>query len=207
MKKHQENILVVSVDNFEKEYTSKEFGIISYEKLKNLLNRSTFHPRYKMEEDQSYKQIIPYVVVMDENNKVLTYKRSSKGGENRLHDKYSIGVGGHLDVTSEMSNLTGIDIYKEGLAREVKEELNITSNPDDFTIEGFLYDDSNDVGKVHFGVVSFLKVNSSTFAHDGELDILVDRSFLSKEELIEKYDSLENWSKIVFDNLIKNMSF
>lgn len=195
-----ENILVIPADAFEKKYLEHTFNIIDYKHLDEILKFFEFKTRYIMEEDPSYKQIIPYVVIVNEKNEILTYQRSAKGGENRLHNMYSIGVGGHLDENKENQHETGMEVYLDGMIREVEEEIGIKTNRDDFQIKATIYDDSNAVGKVHFGVVSFLRVDSKEFMHDGEMDVLINREFLSLEELSNRHDSLENWSKIIVEN-------
>src|SRR2546426_10356087 len=55
-----------------------------------------FRPRASMEEDPSFKQIIPYLIVRH-RGRLFLVQRSTEGGETRLHGKYSIGVGGHIN--------------------------------------------------------------------------------------------------------------
>jgi len=196
-----EKILVLPACSIPAELLVGGVAKLTLNELSPIISLAEFHTRHLMEEDESYKQIIPYVVVKDEMGRILTYRRSSKGGEGRLHDKFSIGVGGHLDLEAE--HLGGIETYFLGMVRELKEEIGIDVNPEDFQIAFTIYDPSNEVGRVHFGIVSTIVVNSENFTHDGEIDILVDREFLTEEEiLLEKYESLENWSKLLIDNLM-----
>jgi len=154
-----------------------------------------------MEEDPLFKQIIPYVVVLNNKDEILTYKRSTKSGEDRLHNMYSIGVGGHIDInTTERDSLTSDEIFFNSMIREISEELGIRTYDFEYDIKATIYDPSNDVGKVHFGVVAFLRVDSDISLNDGETDIITEREFLSLEELSKRYESLENWSKIIIDN-------
>src|SRR2546428_12219127 len=52
-----------------------------------------FRPRASAEEDPSFKQIIPYLIVRH-RGRLFLVQRSTEGGETRLFGKYSIGVGG-----------------------------------------------------------------------------------------------------------------
>ncbi len=52
-------------------------------------------PRSLAEDDPSHKQLIPYVVLRS-GDEVFCYTRGKKGGEQRLHDRWSLGVGGHI---------------------------------------------------------------------------------------------------------------
>jgi predicted NUDIX family phosphoesterase len=183
----------VNTDSFENSILPTDVTAIQA-----LMVTHEFHPRYMMEEDPSFLQIIPYVVIQNAAKEILVYRRSAKGGEDRLHDKFSIGVGGHLDFENE--SLSGFETYINGMAREIKEEVNLDIDPHAFVPKFLIFDPSNDVGKVHLGVVTFIEADLD-IGH-GELDVLVDREFLSLEEIIEsRYDSLENWSKIVVDEM------
>ena len=50
----------------------------------------------EMERDPSFKQVIPYLVLRD-GERYFLMRRTAAGGDARLHDRYSIGVGGHLN--------------------------------------------------------------------------------------------------------------
>jgi predicted NUDIX family phosphoesterase len=71
-------------------------------------------------------------------------KRTSAGGDARLHDLYTIGVGGHLNP-GDVSILGG-------LRREWMEEVAADFIPE-FQFVGLLNDDTVEVGLHHLGVV------------------------------------------------------
>lgn len=71
-----------------------------------------------MEEDPSYKQLISYCLLENENDEILVYQRLSGGGEERLHGQSSVGVGGH------MNNVVGADSINEVLRVNAQRELN-----------------------------------------------------------------------------------
>ena len=73
-----------------------------------------FVPRSEAEVDPRLKQIIPYLVLRD-GERCFLMRRTKAGGDARLHDRYSIGVGGHLNPGDQ--DLEG------GLRREWREEL------------------------------------------------------------------------------------
>src|SRR3954454_11433424 len=98
-----------------------------------------FRPRPDAERDASWKQVIPYVVLRDADTLFLM-RRTRAGGDERLHDRYSIGIGGH--VNPEDADIDG------GLRREWQEEIEADFTPE-FLPLGVLNDDENDVGAVH----------------------------------------------------------
>ena len=60
-----------------------------------ITTQKEFLPRYEMEENPAYKQIIPYLVFMHEG-KLFVMQRTSTASEVRLQNKYTIGIGGHI---------------------------------------------------------------------------------------------------------------
>ena len=112
-----------------------------------------------MEEDPTFKQLISYCLLENEKGEILVYERLSGGGEERLHGQSSIGVGGH------MNDVVGADSINEVLRvnaqRELEEEVGLASE-DSQNMEyiGFINDDTNEVGKVHMGVVFKITVHT-----------------------------------------------
>lgn len=153
-----------------------------------------YQPRPEMETDPKFKQPIPYAVVYDvATRKVLAYRRGKGGEERRLHDKWSIGFGGHV----EPSDRTILSC----LWRELNEELDFHAatmllSPEPF---GVINDDKDDVGKVHFGIAYIIKVYTEVTGRDKDHE---DLKWVDIDTTIDVYDRLEPWSKMVFDALI-----
>jgi predicted NUDIX family phosphoesterase len=149
-----------------------------------------FRMRAEVEDDPSFQQLIPYVVVRDAD-RIFLMRRLRAGGDTRLHDRYSIGVGGHIGTDDG-----GLD---GGLAREWAEELVADWSPDLRSV-GLLNDDTDPVGAVHLGVVYVADAAGRPvsvrethklegwFAPLTEVDALGDR--------------LETWSRLVLDHLL-----
>lgn len=163
----------------------------------------SFRPRGEMEEDPSFKQLIPYVVFrhIDEEGtpRIFRYTRGSGQGEKRLHAKKSIGIGGHIaDIDAGVG-----DPYREGLRRELEEEVFIDTPYQD-TCVGLLNDDETEVGKVHLGIVHVFDVEQPLI-RGREADI-ADHSFETPQQLFDEWDSFESWSQIVLDLLYGDSS-
>ncbi|TWU34434.1 phosphoesterase [Novipirellula artificiosorum] len=171
--------------------------------LKPLLSSDqlSFQPRGAMETDPSFKQLIPYVLLEwtgeDGAVKLFTYTRGGGGGEQRLHAKRSVGIGGHI---SREDAAEGADPYATGMHRELAEEIQLGSNYQE-TIEGLLYDPSNDVGKVHLGVVHRFVLQSPD-VKSNEAD-LAEGGFVRVDELKADIDRLETWSQIAIGALYR----
>ncbi len=156
-----------------------------------------FLARDSAEDDPSHKQIIPYAL-FHHNGHLLHYVRGSKGGEKRLAAKGSLGIGGHINAEDAAQASLEKDTYMTGVEREMNEEL-VISSPFSQNIVALINDDSNDVGKVHIGIVHLFNLASPDVAAN-EAPI-TDLSFLSLDSLAARRDQLESWSQICLDHL------
>jgi len=157
--------------------------------LDAVVQHGRYEPRPVMEVDPSFKQIIPYLVLRDRERYFLM-RRTKAGGDARLHDRWSIGVGGHVDEGDE--DLAG------GLRREWHEELVADFEPT-FTPYALLNDDTTEVGAVHLGVVILAEAEGRPVSVR-ETDKL-SGTFATPAEVAAGAEHLETWSRIVFDAL------
>ncbi|MEM6779261.1 MAG: phosphoesterase [Planctomycetota bacterium] len=193
----EENVLVIpesvinaigKIDGLERDVDRFLQPILASDQL-------TYQPRSQMETDPRFKQLIPYVLMewTDRNSgevKVFTYTRGGGGGESRLHARRSIGVGGHI---SEEDGEGGGDPYTVGMRRELDEEVVIESTYEDHR-EGLLYDDSNDVGRVHLGVIHrFVLEQPNVRSNESDL---AEGEFVSIHALRDEMETLETWSQL-----------
>jgi predicted NUDIX family phosphoesterase len=154
-----------------------------------------YRPRTEVEDDPSFQQLIPYVVVLD-GARVFLMRRTRAGGDTRLHDRYSIGVGGHIG--SDDGGLAG------GLAREWAEEMSADWSPD-FRLVGLLNDDTDPVGAVHLGVVHRVEAAGRSLAVRETHKL--DGWFAAVEEVEALSDRLETWSRLLLDHLLGRRVF
>ncbi len=157
--------------------------------LATIERHGQFQPRAAMEADPGFKQIIPYLVLRRDEHYFLM-RRTRAGGDARLHDRWSIGVGGHLNPGDE--NLDG------GLRREWSEELVADFVPE-FGFVGLLNDDTTAVGQVHLGAVFVADAMDRAVAIR-ETDKLSGR-FATPVEVAAVAPDLESWSRLVFEFL------
>ncbi|MBF0378444.1 MAG: phosphoesterase [Desulfamplus sp.] len=156
--------------------------------------------------DKTFKQIIPYIIIQaDSGNLTAIYRR--KGSENRLHGLWSIGIGGHINPLDSQTCEHKTDFKKilySGMTREFYEEIIISPQiafikKNIFTPQflGIINDDLSEVGKVHFGVVFRVSVDSPDYFTAGEE--LLDFQWVKTEKLLEKNlvnYNLELWSQL-----------
>jgi len=148
-----------------------------------------FEPRGGAETDPTRKQVIPYLVLRD-GPRFFLMRRTRAGADARLHDRYSIGVGGHL-------NPGDVDLAG-GLRREWAEEVVADFEPS-FELVALLNDDTTEVGAVHLGAVYVADAAGRPVAVR-ETDKL-EGGFADAAEVAAVVDRMETWSRLVFESL------
>ena len=156
-----------------------------------------FRPRREVEDDPDFQQIIPYIVFRNGDRYLLT-RRLKQSSEKRLRHLYSLGVGGHInreDVAPDAS----ADPVVQGLRREFYEEVVYEGQVEERLL-GLINDDSNDVSRVHLGVV-FEVVGDSPVIEIRETGKL-EGELLRLEEMKIYYLDMESWSQLIYDHLL-----
>lgn len=157
----------------------------------------SYRPRFEMEADPSFKQLIPYVIFQhtDENGGIhlFQYTRGKGQGEQRLHSKRSIGIGGHISSDDADAASHEAAPYEEGLRRELAEEVAINSKHHERCV-GMINDDESEVGRVHLGVVHIFEVETPQVAP--REDEITDAGFEPVDRLLATLDDFETWSQI-----------
>ena len=199
MKTREENVLVIPRELFDQlgGFHGLQFEPQKY--LSSFLSRGNnfFVPRSEAEVNPQYKQIIPYAVIAFQN-KIAYYVRGKKAGEQRLVAKGSIGIGGHMNETDESLFAIDEEAYRAGVEREVNEEIKINT-PFEDRIVALLNDETTEVGRVHLGIVHVFKLAEPKV--EKKEAMITGLTFLAKEELLARRDSMETWSQICLDSL------
>ena len=160
----------------------------------------SYRPRSEMEEDPTFKQLIPYCLfrhtLEDGTPLLFQYTRGSGQGESRLHAKRSVGIGGH--ISQEDAAVAGGDVYREGMRRELEEEVRIDTAYDEKCV-GLINDDETAVGSVHLGVVHIFDL-AEPRVQPNEEDIC-ETGFLPAQILLDDLDQFETWSQIALKAL------
>ena len=140
---------------------------------------------------------IPYILVRFENKYFFTL-RETGGGELRLIGKKGL-IGGHIDEGDIVLDDL-VATCQNALFREAKEEAGIDESIiNAVELKGIIKSDLG-VDIDHLGLVYEIELATDAIkSEEGELIGM----WIEKEELPEHYESFENWSKIVYDNLLK----
>ena len=159
------------------------------------VEKGEFRDRDSVENDETYRQIIPYAVLFSED-RIFLVERLKAGSEARLHNRLSIGLGGHInpvDTSSRYANAR--DPIEGALTRELREELHIKA----FFAEavGLIHRAETAVERVHTGIL--YRVN---LPKEGEVTVRETHKlaggFATWEEVEEVTERLEGWSQAAF---------
>jgi len=198
----EEHVLVVPTQIFHTLGHFQGFDT-DVDRYRNVLLDATniqFRPRSEVETDPGFKQLIPYMIFCHTDSsghvRIFQYVRGKGMGESRLHQKRSIGVGGH--IAAEDQGQHSADIYREGMLRELHEEVILHTT---FTEQcvGLINDDSTEVGRVHLGIVHRFDVaEPNVISNESDL---IESGFMPLEELRKHREQMESWSAISLDAL------
>ncbi len=189
----KESILVVKKDLFFDESTTENIIAIDLdEAFKKINSFAEFRDRAEMEVDENYKQIIPYLIYKYQDQ-LFVMQRKETASEQRLKNKLSLGIGGHVRKEDLSESTTILD----WAAREFEEEVSFKGSYNPKFI-GLLNDDSNSVGRVHLGLVFVLEGNSTEIAIKSEHK---QGALLPISKIKEMQEEFESWSKICLQAL------
>lgn len=175
------------------------FSVLPAEILGILEENCHWMNKGEAEESPAFKQIIGYSAIMSPSLKVFTYKRAEKEKEyeeKRLMGKWSIGIGGHVERHFTEEKISA------SISREIDEEVETFGGIKKITLLGGINDDTNAVGKVHFGIL----LSAKTFSEkaepkSGEIAFGEFKYFTEISKLFETEDA-ENWSRICLPHIL-----
>lgn len=161
-----------------------------------LLNESEFCLRAELEDDKSYLQVIPQVILKYKDTYYL-HKQVDRN-EKRLNSLCPLPLGGHVSEF-ELDKSSSEDSIQQALTRELHEEVTTDFDIQEKTFLGVVYLDDNDVNSVHVGVVYVFDVsnNSAQVKEEG----LESVGWVTVDYLRKNRDKLTYWSRLVIDYL------
>lgn len=209
--KDDEQVLVVKSDILFKDLPGQAGGVWQGLKTDNLdyyvdlIKRNCeFKRRGDVETDNSFQQIIPYIL-FNYQDKYFLYNYLSKAGEQRLKNDYIIGVGGHInkdDIKEGDPSAQSGDILEVGRDREWDEEVEYKDTLDKKLI-GILNDDRRPVEAVHLGLVYLFSGDTPNISVK-ETDKMIGE-LISLKELGEKLNGTEGWAPLIYEEYLKNL--
>nr|MCK4929717.1 2'-deoxycytidine 5'-triphosphate deaminase [Nanoarchaeota archaeon] len=202
--KKLDRMVLVQEANILNSFRKKESGFEFLEPSKvpalyKIIEKGFFQSRYDCEDDELILQLVPYVVLFRDNNTVFSYVRAKdieKYGDKRLFEKYSVGVGGHINKTD------GPEYIKNCIEREViREEVNIKGSFSEPRLVGTLMAYDKPVDRVHFGLVFIINVQGEIVPKE---DSFSSGGMMPIDELVKDkkgFKKYETWSKCLIPHL------
>lgn len=165
-----------------------------------------FVPKPFAETSPLFLQIIPYMTLWNsDHSKVLAYKRGAESEEKRLLAKWSVGIGGHVDlpdVNMSIDDEEHIDFMAtlvQAAAREVWQEVGINTDANTH-FEALIYDPTTPVGEVHLGLWAQIALAGcdDLRAFKFEANVIESVKWVTPKEAIEMgLDQFEEFSRPV----------
>jgi len=154
-------------------------------------------PRDQAELDPLCKQVIPYVLFAH-NGTIFSYRRGKRGSEGRLHELYSVGVGGHIEPDDKTLFADDGVGYQQAMWREVKEEVTLQSGYREQCV-ALINDDATEVGRVHFGIVHMVELREPAISK--RESIITDAGLIPTEQAMADINRYETWSQLCLRHL------
>lgn len=196
----EEQILVVPTGVFHELGYFQGFSVEVERYRDKLLSRANlqFRPRSIMEKDPQFKQLIPYLIFCYTDKagetSVFSYVRGKGMGEDRLHSKRSVGIGGHINAEDAGVPGAEANLYYAGMNRELHEEVRLETTFRERCV-GLINDDLTEVGKVHLGIVHRFDLDEPLL-FPNESDI-IESGFIPVSTLLAMPpETFESWSSI-----------
>ena len=176
--------------------------------LRHMLPDNAFYMlRHDAEQNPAVRQIIPYAYITrtvdDETMFFATTRLPSDDSEERLHDKISLGIGGHINPEDDSEDI--FNTIHLGLVRDLFEEVDMLGVREEgivLNFMGVINDCSTNVSKDHIGYVFNIHFDYAVSVGIKENHKMVGR-FIDESEVEKHYYDLESWSQILAGYLFK----
>ena len=170
-------------------------NIVDYKS--RILENYEWMERNSAEKNLQYKQPIGYSIIINPFSKqIFAYQRPSteEYSEKRLWGKWSWGIGGHIE---KLDIVHSEDPINASILRELNEEVGVKVKSSDLKLLGYVNDDTDEVGRVHFGLLYVVKVPKVIKPKDTEIKNGELKTIKELEEICNSFECvIEEWSKI-----------
>ncbi|MCX6357514.1 MAG: hypothetical protein NT045_06545 [Candidatus Aureabacteria bacterium] len=174
-----------------------------YESL--MLRHYHYTPRRLAEQDPRLKQPIAYCIIVNPAmGRIFFYRRAAEEAyhEKRLRDKFSIGIGGHIDRI----DLASKNPIRASMLREIGEEVALDGAHEP-RILGYINDDVDMVGKVHFGLLYRLDTDAAeVIPKTPEIASAAMVTVAEWRGMLQREAGIEGWSRIASDPLLASLA-
>ncbi len=195
-----EMVLVIKDKDIQAVVEGYGFLDVPMDEIKNMVEKKGFFiRRSKAENDESIRQLIPYVVVRNPERMYLLVKRLKAQTESRLHGFYSIGIGGHVNDKDEGDSPWMK--FLSGMEREINEEISI-SHYNWPKYVGLIRENTTPVNRVHLGVVFTITTDINGIKENEKFSW----ELTDIEGLKKRYDEMETWSQLALNGIQRHLT-
>lgn len=189
-----EDILVVEREAFDLLTAGKGAEHLYNVHYRSLLAKARPIHRMLAEEDHQLVQLIPSFLIFKED-RVLSFRRTRKTPEQRLHDSSSIVFGGHLQAEDSPALFADDDQEVERfLFRELHEELGFSPPPRHSRYAGVLHLMGTVFERQHAGLVFAIDLEPGTRVESREPGYHSTLRFLDWESIADSPVMEDRWS-------------
>lgn len=161
-------------------------------------NNFQFRLRSEVETDQSWQQVIPWII-FNFKDQYFLYRYLKGASETRLKNDYHLGVGGHINPIDLKE---GEDILELGTMREWDEEIDYKGNLLKKNLIGILNDERREVEAVHLGLI-YLFQGDSPEIYVREKEVLEGKLIYLKD-LGGCLENGQGWAPIVYQEYLSH---
>lgn len=176
-------------------------SVFSNKDIQALESNAKFIYRYDAEYNQSFQQIIPYIIVTSRDKKKI-FVSERLAGEERLLKKLSF-FGGHINPVDQ-DNAPGLvfeqnfpSVVYSGGYREIDEEVYLV-NSSPLKLLGTVRE-LNSSTPDHLGIVFTIEADDASIRETETLS----GKWLDFEETVNEYHNFEGWAKKIIDSFFK----
>lgn len=189
-----EDILVVDQDVFEALKYGRRYRRLYDMCYRSLLKVARPVHRMRAEDDHHLVQLIPSFLIFREDS-VLSFRRTRKTPEQRLHDSISIVFGGHLQAEDSPALFADVNEQVERfLFRELHEELGFSPPFVRSSYCGVLHLEDTPFERQHAGVVFAIELRPGTVVESLEPGFHSGLRFIPWEGITSSPVMVDRWS-------------
>lgn len=159
----------------------------------------SWRPRAEAETDERFLQVIPYALLRNGRGEIWCYARN--GGDARLRERLSGGVGGHIEDSDAAGSIEAM--AGRALRRELREELLWQPDTAIPPPVAWIYEGLSAIGRVHIGLLYLLSWPQAGLPQPVEGQGLSGIGFVPAERIADD-PRFELWSRLVAGFLIRN---
>jgi len=191
-----EDILVVERPDFVELLNHSKRSFLYDIDYRSVLLRSLVRNRTEAEATEDWVQIIPSFVVF-RGTEILSFKRTKKTPEKRLHDRHSVVFGGHLQAEDQPGLFLDTSEHAEAfLFRELHEELSFSPGYRRSHYVGVLYLQETAFERQHAGVVFAIDLEPGTVARSMEPGYHSSLEFMQWDKIDQSPVMHDRWSEV-----------